>query len=151
MKTFSRSLSAYVEPLVHACGCIALSHTDDDAPDEQQSAIGEMAGSSSWKSKTFGSATQPSEPYFGRKKASRCFHMHCSVPNDQRKRCFARPRSVSGASVYADGAVGVRDRVARAAHGQREVLVLGERVLAEAADLAARPSVATRRRRPARR
>ena len=66
-----------------------------------RSATGEMAGSSSWNRKTFGSPTNPSDPYFGRKKASRCFQVHCSVPNDQRKRCFASPRRVSGASVYA--------------------------------------------------
>jgi hypothetical protein len=64
-----------------------------------KSAIGEMAGSNNWNRKTFGSATQPSDPYFRRKNASRCFHVHCSVPNDHRNRCFASPRSVSGASV----------------------------------------------------
>jgi hypothetical protein len=30
---------------------------------------------------------------------ARCFHRHCRVPNDQRKRCFSRPPTVSGASV----------------------------------------------------
>src|ERR1035437_4392614 len=66
-----------------------------------RSASGEIDVSSSWKSQVFGSATKPSVPYLRLNSASLCFHAHCSVPNDQRKRWRESAPSVSGASVHA--------------------------------------------------
>ena len=64
-----------------------------------RSTSGETAVSTIWNSQICGRATKPSTGWLRLKSAARCFQRHCRVPNDQRKRCFKSPETLSGASV----------------------------------------------------
>ena len=61
--------------------------------------IGAATASRIWNSQICGSAMKPRTGVLRLNIALRCFQTHCSVPNDQRNRCFSRPPTVSGASV----------------------------------------------------
>ena len=65
------------------------------------SMIGPMATRKILKNQALGRLNQASAPNWESKSISLCFQRHCNVPKAQRKRCLAKARIVSGASVQA--------------------------------------------------
>src|SRR3989442_1074621 len=105
LQSFWKHGDTLLRPKYGTLGWIALPDIfvfqSSPEPKNMRSMIGEISGSTNWKTKIFGNAIQPSVPYFGRRSVSPCFQKDCKVPKVQRNRWRMSCPGFSGASVQA--------------------------------------------------